>query len=121
MITGDFNSLCRPTDFLEEECGFSQLVHHSTHGNNLLDKVSPIVLICFIQLCTSLLKTKHKAVVVADANYAEHFNVSSRHVAVNVYDHRAHNIDELRWAITSFDWSPVLCNTEISNMLLRML
>jgi len=42
--------------------------------------------------------------------------VSNRRVAVNVFDHRDHNIDRLRRVISLFDWSVVTCVTEISAM-----
>jgi len=70
LITGDFNSLC--TDFLEEDCGFTQMVHSSTHGNNILDKVfcnRPDLFHADVH--KSLIKTKH--LITINHNHNEVF------------------------------------------------
>ena len=50
----------------------------------------------------SLLKTKHLAVIVCDACCGGPSVVSNIRVAVNVFDHRDHNIDRLRRVISLF-------------------
>jgi len=96
------------------------MVTSSTHGNNTLDKVfcnRPDLFHSSIH--KSLLKTKHLAVIVHDVSCGAPSVVSNRRVAVNVFDHRDHNIDRMRRAISLFDWSAVTCVTEISAMYAR--
>ena len=63
-IAGDFNSL--DTDFLETDLGFVQLVQQLTHGPNLIDKffINRPDLYTSAATYTSIVKTKHKAVIV---------------------------------------------------------
>ena len=73
IVSGDFNSL--NTDFLEEYCGLTLIVHEITDGKRILDKVftnrSDLFSSCVLR---SLLKTKHMAVIVSgDLSF---FNVS---------------------------------------------
>jgi hypothetical protein len=63
VISGDFNSF--DTDFLEIDLGLTQIVLKPTHGNNILDKFftsSPDI--SEVEVFASLIKTKHRAVVV---------------------------------------------------------
>jgi len=53
---------------------------------------------------------------VSDASCGGPSVVSNIRVAVNVFDHRDHNIDRLRRVISLFDWSVVTCVTVISSM-----
>jgi hypothetical protein len=102
IIVGDFNQLS--TVFLECDLGFTQLVHSPTHCNNIIDK-------CFINrpdvydvdIISSLVKTKHKALYIhVDVPILASPNSPNTSI---VYDLREHNIDRLRHAIGTYDWS----------------
>jgi len=114
IVAGDFNGL--KTDFLQEYCGLSLIVHDITHGKKVLDKVfinrpelfSSIVF-------RSLLKTKHMAILVsADACHAARIMSERKHV--KVYDVRAPSIDSLRAAIANDEWREVYESTDVSDM-----
>jgi len=63
VIAGDFNSF--DTTFLETDFGLTQIVTEPTHGFNTLDKVfvnRPDIYVT--NVIGSLLKTKHRAVVI---------------------------------------------------------
>ena len=114
LVAGDFNGL--NTDFLQDYCGLTLVVHEITHGKKILDKV-------FISqshlyntsVFKSLLKTKHMAVLVtSDASLVTCHKIERKHV--NVYDVRQPVIDNLRVAICNTDWSDVLHAIDITDM-----
>jgi hypothetical protein len=114
FVAGDFNNL--NTNFLEETCGLSLIVHEITHGKRILDKVfTNRVDLFYSCVFKSLLKTKHLAVVV---NSVQTPNVVQNVVRkyVKVYDVRAHVIDKLRAVIAGSDWSDVYDCDDVSLM-----
>jgi len=114
FIAGDFNNL--NTNFLEETCGLSLIVHNITHGKRILDKVFTNRVDMFYScVFKSLLKTKHMAVVV-NSIHTPNFAPNIVRRKVKVYDVRAHVIDKLRAAIAYSDWSDVYNCVDVSQM-----
>jgi len=120
LVYGDFNGL--NTDFLEEYCGLTLIVHEIKHGKNVLDKVftnrPDLFSSCVLR---SLSKTKHMAVIVSSDPSQLSCHVNQRK-HVPVYDVRAPCIDRLRAAIVYSDWSAVYHIddvTEIYGLFLR--
>jgi len=106
IIAGDFNMF--NCDFLETDYGLVQLVKQYTHGKNILDKVfssRPDAFSTYFD--SSLIKTKHKAVIVLPSN--ENLNCHSlSHSKVKLFDLRSHNIHYLRFMVANADWSDCL-------------
>ena len=111
IIAGDFNQA--DTTFLECDYAFNQLVASVTHGRNILDKVFVNQTDLFVSsVFDSLIKTKHKAVLIHSDNcqFKRLTSEMSRR-KTRVYDLKPHNIDALRAAIGNYDWSDLLsCN-----------
>jgi hypothetical protein len=108
---GDFNALC--TDFQVNNYRLWQLVNRPTHGRNILDKCffsQPYIYQASEYL--SLVKTKHKAVLVQPLSGIDSRDVRPRH-KVRFYDMRAHNIDRLRYAFGTYNWSDITMMTNI--------
>jgi hypothetical protein len=110
VLAGDFNNF--DTEFLEVDLGLAQIVNVPTHGNKTLDKFfTSRPDISHVEVFSSLIKTKHKAVCIKLAlsnNLDEYKNARNR---TKVYDLRPHFIDYLRYCIGVHDWSPLLsCN-----------
>jgi len=61
------------------------------------------------------------AVVTTDANCIGGDQSPCRRHSVKIYDHRTHNIDRLRHAVALYDWSHVMCATDITIMYDRFL
>lgn len=118
-IVGDFNSL--DTDFLETDHGFMQLVQQPTHASNLIDKffINRPDLYTNAAIYTSIVKTKHKAVIVQASTRSTDFspclNVNGK-TSYCVYDTRAHNIDFLRFTVGTYDWSFLYDVRDINDM-----
>ena len=104
FLCGDFNSL--DTNFIDCDCGFTQIVNVPTHGNKIIDKVfinRPDQYSC--KVCKSVVKTKHKLVIISPTvNDVSRASASVRR-KYSVYDTRAPNIDRLRFALGTYDWS----------------
>jgi hypothetical protein len=115
VVAGDFNSL--DTEFLASDYGFTQIVSGPTHGNNLIDKffVTRSDLYCAV-VCKSIVKTKHKAVLVTSCIGSQNVVSQSSRRKHRVYDTRAHNIDCLRFALGTFDWSSVLERSSVEQI-----
>jgi hypothetical protein len=95
IIAGDFNTL--DCQFLETQCGLVQIVKDPTHCTNVLDKVFISRPDMFsASVIKSLIKTKHKAVIVQGSN-SKHIDETRK--TVKLYDLRAHNIDRLRYHV----------------------
>ena len=118
VICGDFNNL--RTDFLCVDYGLMQIVEQPTHGTNYLDKMfisRPDLYECLV--CSSALKTKHKAIIARHSDtgkdVASNFraNTSSK---LKVFDLRPHNIDHLRYSVGTFDWSFLFDLHDIDDM-----
>ena len=115
IIAGDFNTL--DTGFLEVDYGLHQIVTDATHGKNTLDKVfvnRPDMYVTSV-FC-SLLKTKHKAVLVHSPKAGSKAPKKPlRRKKVAVYDLRQSNIDQLRFHLGTYDWSSlVVSNSAIT-------
>jgi hypothetical protein len=94
VISGDFNSL--DTDFLEIDFGLVQIVTKPTHGKNILDKFfTSRPDISEVEVFASLIKTKHRAVIVKQTLAANSNLTSCKRKKANVYDRRSHNLDAL--------------------------
>ena len=106
IVAGDFNTLC--TDFLVNNYGLYELVDLPTHGSKVLDKffISLPDLYRPASVCRSLIKTKHMGILVQPLTVSVCRPKSHRH-KVRLYDKRAHNIDRLRNALGTFNWSDV--------------
>jgi len=108
IIAGDFNQL--NTSFLEHHHGLVQMVNTATHCNHLIDKIFvslPDVYSCDVY--SSILKTKHSAVVLTCAPITRNPSRSKR--KVQLYDMRAPNIDKLRYNLGVYPWGRLLhCN-----------
>jgi hypothetical protein len=107
VIAGDFNSL--DTEFLSSDHGFTQLVSGPTHGSHLIDKffVTRSDLYRAV-VCKSIVKTKHKAVLVTPSTDNQRAVSQPCRRKFCVHDTRAHNIDYLRFTLGTFDWTKVL-------------
>ena len=66
-----------------------------------------------IKVVEALVKTKHKAVI---AQTEDNPVTSCIRKVVSVYDRRQHNIDRLRYAIGTYDWTAVLRCTDTTDM-----
>lgn len=115
VIAGDFNSL--DTEFLVSDYGFTQLVSGPTHGNNLIDKffVTRGDLYRAV-VCKSIVKTKHKAVLATPCAGVQKTVSQPARRKFCVYDTRAHNIDYLRFALGTFDWTSVLALESVEQL-----
>ena len=107
FLCGDFNSL--DTNFIDTDYGFLQIVNIATHGSKIIDKVfinRPDLYCC--NVAKSVVKTKHKLLIISPINLNDHPNVPARiRRKFPVYDTRAPNIDRLRFALGTYDWSYV--------------
>ena len=116
VVAGDFNSL--DTGFLETDFGLTQIVTEATHCNNILDKVfvnRPDIY--STDVFCSLLKTKHKAVLVHPTCEAVRTSVSrSTRKKVVLYDLQQHNIDRLRYYIGTYDWKSITTCNSVNTM-----
>jgi hypothetical protein len=112
IVAGDFNSLS--TDFLVNNYGLYDLVDLPTHGSKVLDKffISQPDLYRRASVYRSLVKTKHMGVLVQPLTVSVCRPMSHRH-KVRLYDKRAHNIDRLRNALGTFNWSDVTMLTTL--------
>jgi len=115
IVAGDFNGL--KTDFLEEYCGLTLIVHDITHGKKVLDKVfinhPDMFNACVYR---SLLKTKHNAVLISNETHIARQIVKTERKRVKVYDVRSHAIDRLRAAINDNDWTDVYSAVDVTDM-----
>jgi len=115
IVAGDFNGL--KTDFLEEYCGLTLIVHDITHGKKVLDKVfinhPDMFTACVYK---SLLKTKHNAVLISNETQIARQVVKTERKHVKVYDVRSHAMDRLRAAIADNDWSDVYSTADVTEM-----
>jgi len=117
LVAGDFNGL--KTDFIEELCGLTLIVHDITHGKKILDKVfinCPDLFVASVY--KSLLKTKHSAVLINSGAQSSSTVITrpTKRKQVKVYDVRSHAIDRLRAAICESDWSEVYSTDDITAM-----
>jgi len=111
IIAGDYNSF--KCEFLESQFGLEQIVRVPTHGPNILDKVftnrSDIFSTCVFN---SLIKTKHKAVLVSCAEQLPSVYSSDR-LKITLFDLREHNLDYLRYMVATYDWHTCLASRDI--------
>ena len=106
IVAGDFNTL--DCHFLETQFGLVQIVKAPTHCTSVLDKVytsRPDIFTATV--VKSLIKTKHKAVIVKGESTKSEPIAEDRKI-VKLYDLRAHNVDRLRYITATFDWSHCL-------------
>ena len=105
IIAGDFNQ--HNTDFIETELGLMQIVKEPTHGPNILDKVfvnRPDIF--FTTVISSLIKTKHLAVIVTEVTESSGVKLDKTgRKKISFADVRQHNIDKLRYMLSTIDWS----------------
>ena len=117
VIAGDFNQL--DTSCLNIDYGLLQIVTTPTHNLNLIDKVFVNHPDKYEAYCIqSLIKTKHMAVLIVPVGAHCPDNLVKKHkrTTVSVYDLRSHNIDRLRYAIGTFDWSSVLLCYDVTTV-----
>ena len=85
--------------------GRVQIVKAPTHCTSVLDKVytsRPDIFTATV--VESLIKTKHKAVIVRRESTKSEPIAEDRKI-VKLYDLRAHNVDRRRYVTATFDWS----------------
>jgi hypothetical protein len=108
VVAGDLNSL--DVVNLATDHGLVQMVDQPTHGNNILDKFLTNRPDLFnINLLTSSIKTKHKAILVNCGNACcdarPSLSQSSEVKIVHYfYDIREQHMEKLFSAINNFDW-----------------
>ena len=85
-----------------------------THGKRILDKLFISWPSTYtVRVVNSLLKTRHKAVTArADGE----IDVGRSRKAVFVYDKRQHNIDSLRHALATYDWTLINNSLNVTDM-----
>jgi len=113
IVAGDFNTI--DCSQLENQCGLAQLVSSPTHGSNILDKFytnRPDVYSA--EVCKSLIRTKHLAVVVKGLHSAPFSKL--KRTCVKLYDLREHNLNFLRISVANFNWSPLFESTDIDEI-----
>jgi hypothetical protein len=97
--------------------GFTQLVSGPTHGNNLIDKLFVTRSNLYrAVVCESIVKTKHKAVLVTPCTGIQKTVSQPACRKFCVCDTRAHNIDYLRFALGTFDWTSVLALESVEQL-----
>jgi len=92
-----------------------QMVNTATHCNHLIDKIfvsRPDVYSCSVY--SSILKTKHSAVILMCAPHASTPLRSKR--KIQLYDMRAPNIDRLRHNLALYPWGSLLQCTDIETL-----
>ena len=115
LIAGNFNQL--DTSIIEVDYRLTQIVTTPTHNQNLNDKVFTNRPDLYDAHCfKSLVKTKHLAVLItALGDQAAAVDIrQSRRYYVNSYDLHSHNLDKLRYALGTFDWSHFLSISDVT-------
>ena len=112
ILAGDFNKL--DCSKFEVDQGMTQLVNQATHGNSVLDKcfTNRPDLYSSVSVISSLIDTKHKAVLVEGRNSVNLQNGDSNNKNAArkfvIYNRSPESIGRLREAFSLYSWSGLI-------------
>ena len=118
IVGGDFNQL--NTTFLESDHGLVQMVNCPTHCGHVIDKIfvsRPDLFRCSV--FTSIIKTKHSAVLLTNVEERCQVPLSCRRKKVKLYDLLEHNIDRLRYYLGVYPWGYFLQSNDVEYIYLH--
>ena len=110
VVGGDFNLV--DCELLKISYGLTQVVESATHGTKILDKFFVSRPDLFdVTVCGSLVKTKHKAVILSPcvSDNVNHFANKCNYFPV--FDKRQENIVGLRHLCVNTDWFNIFCSS----------